>query len=364
MEENWRDKETMVTLYSSDWIRNDTDVANFFNERGQTVSRRTITDARNELGIPAKSKASLFNVEQEALDKDREDLWSLVESMQNELRKDTYAKKDIVVNLTSNEPIGVFFMGDLHIGDIGTDHKALNRDIKLINQTENLFGTMGGDYINNFIKGTKKIKNHEILPVEFAWKLTKDVFERLSDSLWAILLGNHDEWTDQQAEVDYLAEMVENLGVPYGKHGTNIHINFPDQQTYKIRLRHKFRFESQINLLNSVKQMYRQDEPFDIGVLHHLHTPGYEMWMQPPTGVTYAVRPGSYKVEDDFAYALGYSSNGVGMSSKFGTDQSCRYSIPVAIMWPGERRIHMCSNIRDGISYLSFARESYQKEGI
>ncbi len=360
----WHDAETMLGIYALEGINSDTDVQRYLEAEGHTVSRRAITDARNKLGIPAKSKGTLFNVKNEELPKaDKDKLWELVSQLQQELRKTNNAKTDVTINLDSNEPIGFFFMGDLHIGDVGTDHAALIRDVQKIQATENLYGSLGGDYINNFILGGKKIKNHEILPVEFAWELTEDLMTRLQESLWMILLGNHDEWTDKAAEFDKVAEIVNRLGIPYGKHGSNVHVNFPDGQKYKIRLRHKYMFNSGQNLLNSVKQMYRNDDDFDIGVLHHLHTPTFELFHGVGRGPCWAIRPGSYKVEDDFSYALGYSKEGFGMNPKFGTDKSCKYSVPVAILYPGERKIQVVPTIDEGIEYLSFAREQFAKKG-
>lgn len=356
----WRDAAELIRVYSDPGIKSDGDVARYFSDRGYNVSRRAITDARNAFSIPPKKEAAFISIPEEESEFNAENVWSLVSDLQAELRKKNTAKKSIDVKLTSDEPIGFFFMGDLHIGDIGTDHKALLRDVELIQKTEGLYGALGGDYINNFILGGKKIKNHEVLPVEFAWELTADLFKRLNDSLVMILLGNHDAWSDVAAEVDVLGEIVNKIGVPYGKHGTNVNISFPSGQDYKIRLRHKYQFNSNQNLLNSVKQMYRFDEDFDIGVLHHLHTPGIEMFPA-QRGMCWALRPGSYKAEDDYSYELGFSKSGFGMSKTFHTDESCRYSVPMAILFPNERRIQVLPSIRDGVEFLGFVRDEHNK---
>lgn len=361
----WFDAEILTELLARENVKSDEDIAALFRADGYDVSRRAITDARNKLGLPAKSKGAFINIEKDDIDLqtvDSDRIWELVSQLQMELRKANKAKSDVYINLTSNEPVGIAMMGDLHIGDVGTDHAALIRDVKKIQATENLYVTLGGDYINNFVLGGKKIKNHEVVPVEFAWSLTEDLMTRLKDSLLMILLGNHDEWTDKAAEFDKVAEIVNRLGVPYGKHGSNLHITFPDGQSYKIRLRHKYMFNSGQNLLHSVKQMYKNDDQFDIGVLHHLHHPTFEYFQGPGRGPCWAIRPGSYKVEDDFAYSLGYTDEGFGMNRKFGTDKSCKYSVPVAILFPGERKIQVVPTIDEGIEYLSFAREQWAKK--
>jgi len=358
----WLNADDLIAVFMRPEVSTDEDAAEHYRQHGHQVSRRAITDARNAIGLPAKSKAKLFNIDSESLpkqSKDKKEIWNLVAKLQMELRKEVYAKRDIHINLETNDPVGMFFAGDLHIGDIGTDHQALLRDVERIQQTEGLYGTLGGDYINNFINpgGRRKIANHEILPVEFAWELTADLFDRLKDSLWAILIGNHDNWTYDAADIDKLGQIVRDLGVPYGFHGCNVHITYPTGQSYKVRLRHKYRFESSVNILNAVKQMWRWDEQFDVGVLHHLHQPGVEAFLAPERGQCWAIRPGSYKVEDDWGFERGFHKTGVGMSTTFGTDKSCQYSIPVAIFWPNERRIHVSTSITEGIEYLDFAKD-------
>lgn len=353
----WLSERELRHVMNRREIRTDSDIADFYVGQGHTVSRRAIADARNRFGIPAKTKANIIQIETDmnATSVNQERLWELAIEMQEEIRNANTARRDIHVNVCDDEPIAIAFMGDLHIGDVGTDHKALLRDVNKIVNTEGMFVTLGGDYINNFIKGGKKIKNHEVVPVETAWSMTEYLFELLKDQTLAIMLGNHDAWTDEMAEFDKLADIVNSLGVPYGKYGANVFIHFDDVE-YKIRLRHKYRFESSLNLLNAVKQMYRHDQTFDIGVLHHLHQPGFEMFMQPPTGQVWAVRPGSYKVEDDYSVALGYSDAGFGQSRTFGTNNSCKFSIPVAVLWPNARKINMLPTIDEGIQFLEYAR--------
>jgi DNA polymerase elongation subunit (family B) len=53
----WYDKKVMDYVLSLDEIKSDDDVASYFATHGYTVSRRAITDARNALGILAKSKS-------------------------------------------------------------------------------------------------------------------------------------------------------------------------------------------------------------------------------------------------------------------------------------------------------------------
>jgi DNA polymerase elongation subunit (family B)/ribosomal protein S27AE len=62
----WYDAELMATLYSRDDIQSDEDVARHFESHGFIVSRRAITDARNSLGLPAKTRSAALEAVIEA----------------------------------------------------------------------------------------------------------------------------------------------------------------------------------------------------------------------------------------------------------------------------------------------------------
>ena len=103
----WYDPEIMSGLYADDRIRTDEDVAEHFRGLGFDVSRRAITDARNSMCLPAKSKGAFLHIDKGQLEKaDREKIWELVSDLQNELRKTNQAKKDIHIHLETDEPIG------------------------------------------------------------------------------------------------------------------------------------------------------------------------------------------------------------------------------------------------------------------
>jgi hypothetical protein len=62
-EKPWYNLEVMLGLYDKEEITSDEDAAEWFVNNGFAVSRRAITDARNALGIPAKTKAAVYEVD-------------------------------------------------------------------------------------------------------------------------------------------------------------------------------------------------------------------------------------------------------------------------------------------------------------
>ena len=61
------------------------------------------------------------------------------------------ARKLIKVVVPISGPIGIVHFGDPHVDDDGTDWAALERDIKLVRETEGLFASNIGDTTNNWV---------------------------------------------------------------------------------------------------------------------------------------------------------------------------------------------------------------------
>jgi uncharacterized protein YprB with RNaseH-like and TPR domain len=60
----WHDKQTMTYVFALHGVKSDEDAAQHFREQGYEVSRRAITDARNALGITAKTKtADIYEID-------------------------------------------------------------------------------------------------------------------------------------------------------------------------------------------------------------------------------------------------------------------------------------------------------------
>lgn len=64
----WQEPTLLKAVLDQDEIKNDEDVAQYYRALGYSVSRRAITDARNAAGIPAKTKANVYDVELEDLE--------------------------------------------------------------------------------------------------------------------------------------------------------------------------------------------------------------------------------------------------------------------------------------------------------
>lgn len=155
----------------------------------------------------------------------------------------------------------------------------------------------------------------------------------------ALVRGCHDDWDKKTGDKDFIEHLCGITGAVNLWHGGDIYIEV-GTQTYHIKVRHKFKFESGLNVENSMRRMYDMQGEFDIAISAHLHFP---FFMTRPLGREQRIlgKSGSYKKWDEFGQKLaGYKAN---------------RGIPTVLLWPNERRMHV-SYIDDAISFLKALR--------
>jgi hypothetical protein len=163
-------KKFLTDLFALPEIQNDNDAADYLNrEHNLEIARRTLTDARHRYDIPAKSKRDAVELDlADSGELDYDEVWDAILKMQGALKHIRQDKTEATVKITKREPYAVAFMGDVHMGDLGTDYEQLRKDIKLIKETENLGLITGGDYVNNFMKRNKNYNEYEVVSLEFS----------------------------------------------------------------------------------------------------------------------------------------------------------------------------------------------------
>lgn len=341
-------KAMLTDLFAMPEIRNDNDAMNYLNEKYEAeIARRTVTDARHRYGIAAKSKrdAVELNLEdQEEINFD--DMWEAIIKMQGALKGLRRDATEAVVKINKREPYAVAFMGDVHLGDIGTDYNQLRTDVQLIKETENLGLVTGGDYVNNFMKRNKNYNEYEVLQPRAQWKLAEWFFGELEDSLLAVCTGNHDMWSEELTQIDSLYSILRNIDTLYTKHGANMQLQLPGF-TYTIKFKHNFRAGSSLNPTHGVKQMVRMDTDADVAALFDTHVGAVEEYIYKEKW-RIAIRTGTYKVDDHWAHAAGFEGNA----------HPC---VPVVVFHPDKRYFQVARSLQQGVEMLEWARDAYER---
>jgi predicted phosphodiesterase len=247
----------------------------------------------------------------------------------------------VMHQFTDKKPIAISFFSDIHLGSGGVDYDALYADTKTVHETDGMYCVFNGDEINNFIIGRlQACSRHDSFQPDDQWIFFRLLVQRLAPKTLAAVRGNHTDWSQMLSDVDIRGEMMAQLNVLDIGHGGRVDIDVAGAE-YTVYLRHKARFESSLNMYNAVVRMYEFQGPFDIGVIGHTHTAGISTQERQGRHFT-AIRPGSYKVHDEYAEEWGFTG--------------CRCISPTVILMPETKRIINFENAQEAAEYLAFLR--------
>ena len=275
--------------------------------------------------------------------KDKDALWEAMFAFQYEIQKWDIHQSSATADLTDEtQPIGIVVSGDWHIGNENTNLRELKADIDLIAQTPGLYCFHMGDLIDGYVKPNMPTGSHEaMVRVRTQRHLAWDACSRLAGKVLCTVSGQHDHWGVQQADFDPIEWVSSDHRVPYLGHGGLLTLKLSGQD-YRIHVRHKGRYRSQVNVTHGIKQHWRFVQDADIGCHADLHVPAIEhvLWKGEHR---LAIRPGSYKPTDDFCDA-----------GDFGLSPAV---MPTIILWPDRRRIQAMWTLGEGAEYVSRLRK-------
>lgn len=241
-------------------------------------------------------------------------------------------------------PVGVCFVGDVHLGAAHTDYPAEEADRKLIRETEGLYCLTGGDGIDNPIKHLSMMVAADLNAAE-QWKWLGDWLESLHGKLIGVCGGNHEEWTVATTGFPALRKTVEKFaGLPVDDARLQIDA-VVGSQTYRLFMTHKSLNNSIFNPAHSIKQMRRMDYEFDAGCACDKHQIALETFRANNSKLVWALRPGSYQITSGRSRGMGYAD-----------------AVPVCpgvILFPDERRLVGFVSVKETAYWLRIARADW-----
>ena len=268
------------------------------------------------------------------------DLWDMLKK-QSKRYIESFGKKGFLnVVLNKKKYIALCFVADQHIGNVGTDYDMAETHAKLIGKTKNAYAILGGDGIDNFIKASilPALINQVTSPKEQVALLEKYI-GFFNDHILAMTSGNHERWTKQVSGLDFLSKLAKTERLLYSPDKYKIRLFLNDIE-YKIYVRHKYKYNSTLNLTHTVKRLLTQgDWDFDIGAVHHHHQYNMESFLYHNTE-RIAIRTGSYKVADAYSRQEGYNS--------------ALPLMPMVILSPHQKEMVMFKDLEQGLEFLKF----------
>lgn len=233
-----------------------------------------------------------------------------------------------------NLPVIILLASDIHYGSMGVNYKLLDRHLKIVENTPNIYACFNGDQIDNFSPTVipDGMLNNPISP-----QMQAQVFmERLSEldrksKIGLLAHGNHDDWI-RAAGYDFYQTFMREFEAPVFDEGGILNM-VVGGVNYRMAVNHQFWGKSKINATNQPKRMieYMGGGNVDIGWVGHTHQASYEHFNKGPKELI-AVVSGTYKQDDAWGKKKGIDSH-AGMPG-------------IALMlWPYEKRMEAFKDI-------------------
>ena len=250
------------------------------------------------------------------------DLWSAVTDLQQaSLRLETsVANPSLTIKASS--PIIVGFLADAHIGAMNCKYSELEERFSLMSNNPHFYLFSVGDSIDNYLPqphGSGMFD--QLIPPALQKQLVEDLYMRMKGRWLGVVEGCHDNWSYTAGQFDWNKYLSSKLQCPNLGFGATVNLTV-GSVPYRIMLKHKYRFNSSINLTHTVKRMREMQGDFDIGCVAHHHQAAIEQAIMGDGVDRIFIRPGSFKGSDRFSSQLGFTDSGAFIPSVVLDDKS------------------------------------------
>jgi len=273
-----------------------------------------------------------------------DEMWEAAKRLAAALEYKVSEIREIEVDLRDQDrPVAIVEMADLHLGGIGVDYEAIERDAQAIAQTDGMFCVVGGDNLDNFIMEFAMTgMDSDVVTASTQWMLFRKYLALIEAKVLYAAIGNHDYWTFKRAFVSQFDEIVSSFGILSVGHIGVAHLHVGDQE-YVVERAHKFWGRSRMNPLWTCFRLldYGVAPDPDVMIAEHDHVPASGTFFRRSKNRV-AVRTGTYKTRDPYASEQHF------------------YGAQVApaciIYWPDEHRTHLIQNVPEAAQYLAHLR--------
>jgi len=239
-------------------------------------------------------------------------------------------------------PIAILLATDIHYGSIRTHYDLLEKHLKAVEDTPDVFMVSNGDEVDNFNSiffASGQFENP--LPPQLQ---TLAILDRLKvldkkKKIGVLSFGNHNDFMEDSGYTWLETFGKELPNTPLFTSGGLLHIKV-GKELYDLAMTHTYWGKSKLNPTNAVKRFMDFEYPnADIAFLGHTHqSEGLDFEKGGKDRV--AVIGGTYKLDSDH-WAR---KRGIGMR----TGQPGH----TVLLWPKEHRMEHYKNFDSAISYM------------
>jgi len=288
-------------------------------------------------------KAAINFLDLRIKDRDYSNVWSSILDFQKVLEEKSIEQNEANIKIKTKGWIGIAFTGDHHIGNMATDYKTMLEHRDLIADTDDLYVCFNGDYCDNYLPTSHASGMFEALfPPAVQKNLAKDYIESIKSKVLSLVAGCHDMWGLKASDWDLTEYLAKHGEAVYLGNGGTLWLTV-GSTTYKIMMRHKYRYNSGDNATSTVKKMFEKSGGFDVGVVSHNHIAAMEESVKTGLDGTLKrifLRAGTYKINDRYIKQAGFSDG--------------QTTVPIVLFNSKERDIRGFQNLREGIDYLKY----------
>lgn len=251
-----------------------------------------------------------------------------------------------------DQPFGVWWASDMHIGNVDTEYDILQKHIEMIENTKNTGVVTVGDDLDMGILPKFEMRFMQTLfPLGQAFT-AEDLMAELNGRnprekqiILAHLVGNHTHSIMQATGILYekfyeksKAAILPSMGEMFLKVGN---------EEYEVALAHKYWGRSKLNVTLEGKRLMEYVYPnADVAVVGDFHVKAHEEFKKAGKWRT-VVRPGTYRTGGLFELNRGYGKGTLGGS--------------FTVFYPNEHKTLTFDQLEDGIDYLKTLQSLHEQ---
>lgn len=259
------------------------------------------------------------------------------------------ARRCIKVKVKTKGPVGIFWFGDPHVDDDGTDLAALRDHTEICRTTEAMFAANVGDTTNNWVGRLARLYAQQGTTAKQAWMLAEWFVKRCP---WLVMIGgNHDLWSGAGDPLNWIARGQTYI---HSASEARFALVFPNGREVIVNSRHDFSGNSQWNPSHGVMKAVQLGSRDHISIAGHKHISGYGVIKDSSTGrICHAIQVGSYKMMDRFAQEKGFRDQMIAPCALTIIDPELPDTNPdmIKVFW----------NPEEGRDYLNFKRSKLEE---
>jgi len=213
------------------------------------------------------------------------------------------------IDMKSDDPIGLLWLGDPHIDDNYCDWDSLQAHLDIIRSHTHIYGCSVGDYQNNWVGRLGRLYGEQDTSHKTAWKLVEWLVTQMNPLV--LIGGNHDMWSGAGDPLKWIA----------GGHTiredweARICLRFPNGRECRIHAAHDMSGHSQWNALHAQNKMARFKGHADLYISGHRHNWGLaQIEDVEKKSTSWLARCRGYKFHDTYAMVKGFDQQNFGQA--------------------------------------------------